>query len=108
MTKYVIIGNGIAGINAAETIRSLDTEGSITIVAEEKFPPYSRPMISLALEGSIGHDRLAIRSPDFYVKYGIEACIGDRVVSIDVDTRRVSTTQGRTLEYDRLLIARRS
>jgi|SRR5271157_1147421 len=105
MTRYVIIGNGIAGISAAETIRSLDREGNITIIAEEKVPPYSRPMISLALEGSIGHEQLPIRPPDFYSKFGIDALIGERALSIDVDGRRVITAQGRTLEYDRLLIA---
>jgi len=105
MTRHVIIGNGIAGISAAETIRSLDREGNITIIAEEKVPPYSRPMISLALEGSIGHEHLPIRPPDFYSKFGIDALIGERALSIDVDGRRVITAQGRTLEYDRLLIA---
>jgi NAD(P)H-nitrite reductase large subunit len=105
MTRYVIIGNGIAGINAAETIRSLDREGSITIVAAEDFPPYSRPLISLALEGSIGHDRLSIRPRNFYAALGIEAITGDKVLSLDVDAHRITTAQGRTIDYDRLLIA---
>jgi NAD(P)H-nitrite reductase large subunit len=105
MTRYVIIGNGIAGISAAETIRSLDRDGSITIIAKEKFPPYSRPMISLALEGSIRHDQLSIRPADFYSRFGIEALVGERALSIDVDNRQVVTVQTGTLEYDRLLIA---
>ncbi len=105
MTRHVIIGNGIAGISAVETIRSLDREGRITLIAEEEFPPYSRPLISLALEGVIGHERLPIRTSDFYSRLGVEALIGDRALSIDVDGRRVTTACGRTLEYDRLLIA---
>ncbi len=105
MTRHIIIGNGIAGVSAAETIRSLDREGSITIIAEEKFPPYSRPMISLALEGSITHEQLSIRPSDFYARRGIDARIGERALSIDVDGRRVITAQGGAVEYDRLLIA---
>jgi nitrite reductase (NADH) large subunit len=105
MTRHVIIGNGIAGISAAEAIRSLDREGSIAIVAQEEFPPYSRPLISLALEGSIGHDRLSIRPPDFYTIFGLDVFTGDRAVSIDVEGRRVNTARGRVLDYDRLLIA---
>ena len=50
--KHVIIGNGIAGITASETIRRFDP-ASFTLISLEKFPPYSRPMISILVEGSI-------------------------------------------------------
>ena len=105
MQRYVIIGNGMAGISAAETIRSLDREGTIVIIAREEFPPYSRPLISMVLEGSIGPERLPIRSPDFYRQLGSEALIGHRAVAIEVDNRHVVTDQGRKVPYDRLLIA---
>ncbi len=105
MQRYVIIGNGIAGISAAETIRSLDPEGSITFIAGEIFPPYSRPMISMFLEGAVGHERLRIRSPHFYNGLRAEALIGHRVVSIDVDEKSVATDRGQQVRYDRLLIA---
>lgn len=105
MQQYVIIGNGIAGISAAETIRSLDSEGKITIIAGEEFPPYSRPMISMVLEGSIGHERLPIRPENFYENLRIEALIGHRAVAIDVDQKQVVTDRGRQIGYDRLLIA---
>jgi nitrite reductase (NADH) large subunit len=105
MQRYVIIGNGVAGISAAEAIRSLDSAGAITIIAKEEFPPYSRPMISLVLEGAIGAERLPIRSDDFYRELGIEPVIGHSAVSIDVDRHQVVTDQGRSVPYDRLLIA---
>jgi NAD(P)H-nitrite reductase large subunit len=105
MKRYVIIGNGIAGISAAETIRALHPQGKITIISREEFPPYSRPMISLVLEGAVEHERLLIRPPDFYSKLEIEALIGETVVSIDPDGQRVLTDQGRAVDYDRLLIA---
>ena len=44
--KYVIIGSGIAGLSAAEAIRSVDREGSVTILTGEKGLPYSRPMLT--------------------------------------------------------------
>jgi nitrite reductase (NADH) large subunit len=105
MQRYVIIGNGVAGISAAETIRSLDREGAIVIIAKEEFPPYSRPLISMVLEGSIGPEKLPIRSPDFYRRLGSEALIGHSAVAIDVDNRQVVTDQGGRVAYDRLLIA---
>ncbi|WP_054700820.1 FAD-dependent oxidoreductase [Desulfosarcina cetonica] len=48
--KHVIIGNGIAGVCAAEAIRVLDESAELTIIGDETFPPYSRPMISHVLE----------------------------------------------------------
>lgn len=105
MLQYVIIGNGIAGISAAETIRSLDPHGKIVIIADEQFPPYSRPMISMVLEGAIGPERLPIRTSNFYEDLGIEALVGRRVTSIDVDRRLVLTDAGQEIGYDRLLIA---
>ena len=50
--RHVIIGNGIAGVEAAGAIRALDPDSSLTIIARETFPPYCRPMISLVLAGT--------------------------------------------------------
>ncbi|MGC8602288.1 MAG: NAD(P)/FAD-dependent oxidoreductase [Desulfomonilaceae bacterium] len=105
MERHVIIGNGIAGISAAETIRSIQPRSSICVIAEEPFPPYSRPMISLVLEGRIGLDRLPIRAPDFYRRLEINSIIGEKVISIEADRQRIITDQGQIIEYDRLLIA---
>ena len=105
MARHVIIGNGIAGINAAETIRFLRPEDEITIIAAEALPPYSRPMISLLLEGRIEADRLIIRGPDFYRKNRIDIKAGEKVVHIDPDNRRVVTDRDANIVYDKLLIA---
>jgi NADPH-dependent 2,4-dienoyl-CoA reductase/sulfur reductase-like enzyme len=42
--KYLIIGNSAGGIGAAEAIRQVDRSGSITIVSDETYPAYSRPL----------------------------------------------------------------
>nr|MCU0557395.1 FAD-dependent oxidoreductase [Desulfobacterales bacterium] len=82
--QYVIIGNGVAGTHAAESIRRLDPQGAITLIAAEKDAPYCRPMISMLLEGSAGAHHLPIRGPDFYDTFKIDALSGDRVSAIDV------------------------
>ena len=105
MPRYVIIGNGIAGVSAAETIRSLDPDSPLLMIAAEEFPPYSRPMISLVLEGAVTPDRLVIRPPDFYQRLGIEALVGHKVVELDPQAARLHTDRGESLAYDRLLIA---
>jgi NAD(P)H-nitrite reductase large subunit len=103
--KHVIIGNGIAGVSAAEAIRELDATAAITMISDETFPPYSRPMISCVLEGSQSHTRLPIRSANFYDELGIEALLGHRVVGIDVELCQVILANGVKVPYDRLLIA---
>ena len=46
MKQYLIIGNGVAATSCIEGIRSVDKEGKITVVSEEKYPVYCRPLIS--------------------------------------------------------------
>jgi nitrite reductase (NADH) large subunit len=109
--KYIIIGNGIAGIHAAETIRQMDSNSGITMIGDETYLPYCRPMISLVLEGIIPPEKLAIRKGDFYEKLHIEPVLGDRVTHIDVVGKQViidQTSQGgrkTCFSYDKLLIA---
>jgi len=103
--KHVIIGNGIAGVCAAEAIRLLEATADITIIGDETFPPYSRPMISHVLAGSQPHGKLPIRSDHFYDDLKITALLGQRAGGIDVDGRQVLLADGTRIDFDRLLIA---
>ena len=103
--KYVILGNGIAGVCAAETIRQFDSKGSITMVSDETFTPYSRPMISMVLAGEVGPHNLPIRSSSFYEDLKVTAVLGNRVTKINIDQKRVIIQNGRSLHFDKLLIA---
>jgi nitrite reductase (NADH) large subunit len=102
--NYVIIGNGVAGIHAAETIRQFDPNGKITMISDEVFPPYCRPMISMVLEGVVPPEKLPIRSSSFYEELKIEPVLGKRVSAVDLDNRAVSVN-GKVYPYDKLLIA---
>jgi nitrite reductase (NADH) large subunit len=102
--RYVIIGNGVAGITAAETIRQYDPKGSITLIGDESAAPYCRPMISLVLEGAIAPEKLPIRGSRFYEDLTIQAVLGNRVTGIDVENRTVAVG-GAAYAFDRLLIA---
>ncbi|MDM8538597.1 FAD-dependent oxidoreductase [Desulfobacterales bacterium HSG17] len=109
--KYVIIGNGVAGIKGAEAIRKIDSKGSITMIADESVPPYCRPMISMVLEGAVPFSKLSIRNPTFYDDLKITPVLGKRVSDIDVDNKLVyipdnRNTKGKTsIPFDKLLIA---
>ncbi|MGA9479310.1 MAG: FAD/NAD(P)-binding oxidoreductase, partial [Desulfobacterales bacterium] len=102
--RYVIIGNGVAGITAAETIRQYDPEGGITLIGDESATPYCRPMISLVLEGAITPEKLPIRVSGFYDDLNIQAVLGNRVTGIDVEKRTVAVGNS-SYGFDRLLIA---
>ena len=65
-TKYLIIGNSAGGIGAAEAIREIDRIGIITIVGEEPYAAYSRPLISKYVAGDYTPDAMRIRSEKFY------------------------------------------
>ena len=101
--KYVILGNGISGICAAETIRQFDPQGSITIIADEVVTPYSRPMISMVLSGEVPPEKLPIRSERFYEQLGAEAVLGNRATGIDVDLKQVIVENNEKYSFDRLL-----
>ncbi len=103
--KHVIIGNGIAGVTASEAIRMLNGTADITMIGDEIFPPYSRPMISHVLDGSQPHDKLPIRSEHFYDDLKITPLLGQRARGIDVDNRQVELADGTRVDFDRLLIA---
>lgn len=105
MRKYVIIGNGIAGTSAAEAIRSLDPEGSLTFIAREPHLPYSRPMISQVLAGTADFSQLPIRPAHFYEKLRAGVLSGQEAQGVDLDQRVVRTMTGLEVPYDRLLIA---
>ena len=105
MQRHVIIGNGIAGASAAESIRSLDPEALITFIAREQQLPYSRPMISQVLAAAADFSQLPLRPPDYYERMRAEALLGHEAVAIDWQGRMVQTDRGRYVPYDRLLIA---
>jgi len=103
--KHVILGNGIAGTQAAEAIRSLDPDGSLTVVAREPHLPYCRPMIASVLAGHSLLDDLPVRSGSFYESLGIDAVLGEAAYEVGLDPREVVTDGGRTIPFDRLLVA---
>ena len=63
---YVIIGNSTAAIGCIEGIRSVDENGPITVISDEPYPAYSRPLISYLLYGSTTEEKMRTRPADFY------------------------------------------
>jgi NAD(P)H-nitrite reductase large subunit len=103
--RYVIIGGGVAGLGAIEGIRERDKTGEITLVTNEKHPPYSRPGISYWLSGKLDHDAMPLREEDFYERHGVEILTETEAVAIDTAKKTVTTRDKKTVAYDRLLVA---
>ena len=64
--NYVIIGNSAAAVGCIEGIRSVDREGGITVVSDEPYHVYARPLISYLLYGKTDEERMKYRPDDFY------------------------------------------
>lgn len=101
---YVIIGNGAAGATAAETIRTQDRHGRITIVTAEPYPMYSRPGLAYVLINEIPAHQVISRDLAWYEKLEIGLVLG-KAINLDTSRQEVHLDNGRTLKYDRLLIA---
>jgi NADPH-dependent 2,4-dienoyl-CoA reductase/sulfur reductase-like enzyme len=101
---YLIAGNGPAGAAAAAAIRARDPAGAITIVGDEKAPFYSRPGLAYLLAGTIPERQLFSRSVDGDRRLEIRRATA-RIERLDVAGHAISLADGRTLVYDRLLLA---
>ena len=104
MQRYVIIGNGAAGITAAEELRRRDTRSSISIVTDERYPMYSRPGLAYVLLDEVSAEQAVARKPEWYARQHIDL-IFSRAMRIDFEARQVGLANGQRLSYDGLLIA---
>jgi len=104
-TKYLVIGNSAGGIGAAEAIREVDKAGVVTIVSDEPYPAYSRPLISEYLSNRCPLERMLFRSPDFYEKGNIRTLFGEKVAQVNFNEHVVKLESGRTLTWQKLLLA---
>ncbi|GAC1565023.1 MAG: FAD-dependent oxidoreductase [Ktedonobacteraceae bacterium] len=102
--SFVIVGNGIAGVAAAETLRAEEPAAAIAIIANDATPVYYRPALKDYLAGRVAADKLWARPANFYQQQRIK-CIAANVVGIDVTRHRVLLHDGRQVGYDRLLLA---
>ena len=103
--KYVLIGNSAAAVACVEGIRQRDREGDITMVTNEPYHTYSRPLISYLLAEKTDRERMKYRPDDFYKKNRCELIAGVSVDHLEPKRKTVVLSDGRELPYDRLLVA---
>jgi NAD(P)H-nitrite reductase large subunit len=106
MKHHVLIGNGPAGVVAAETLRkNIPAEDSITLIGGEDSPPYSRMAIPYLLHGDITERGTWLRKDPQHFKHLHITQRHDRVKSLDTAQKRLMLESGDTLSFDTLLIA---
>ena len=104
--NYVIIGNSAAAIGAVEGIRQIDKEGKITIISDEKYHTYSRPLISYYLKEKTSEEEMIYRSKNFYHDNNCELILDKKIIAINAEDRTVTAEDGIPfLSYDSLLVA---
>jgi len=102
----VIVGGGQAAAQAVQSLRQQSFTGAITLLSDEPHPPYQRPPLSKKyFAGELARERLLLRPAAFYAEKGVALELGARVEEIEPAERRVRLRDGRTLAYDRLLLA---
>ena len=106
--QHVIVGNCIAAVSAAETLRKLNPEDSIIILGEEAVPSYSRCLITYYLGGMVTKRHLLSHAEKWYADRNIGLNLSTRAEQVDTKNRIVHAAQSgkkKKFSYDTLLVA---
>src|ERR1019366_8106070 len=102
----VMVGAGQAAAQAVQSLRAEGFAGAITLIGDEAYPPYQRPPLSKAyLLGTFARERLFLKPDAFYREAGCDLILNATVAKLDRAAKTVSLQDGRTLVYDKLLLA---
>lgn len=105
-TAYVIVGGGLAGAKAAETLRTEGFDGDLVLVAAEDQLPYERPPLSKSyFAGETPFAEARVHDEAYYAEHEVRLLTGRRATELDTGARRLALDDGSALGYDRLLLA---
>ncbi|MFF4216473.1 NAD(P)/FAD-dependent oxidoreductase [Streptomyces nondiastaticus] len=103
---FVIVGGGLAGAKAAETLRAEGFTGRVILICDEREHPYERPPLSKGyLTGKEDRDSVFVHEPAWYAQADIELHLGQPAVHLDRVARSVRLGDGTRVHYDKLLLA---
>jgi NADPH-dependent 2,4-dienoyl-CoA reductase/sulfur reductase-like enzyme len=106
LRRVVIVGASLAGLRAAETLRTDGFDGEVVMVGAEAHLPYDRPPLSKKLlAGDWEPDRIALRKPHEYDDLALELHLGRLATALDLDARAVVLDGGERLRFDGLVLA---
>jgi 3-phenylpropionate/trans-cinnamate dioxygenase ferredoxin reductase subunit len=104
--SVVVVGAGLAGLRAVETLRAREFEGRLTLIGEEPHLPYERPALSKELlAGKRSPEQLVLRGEEYFAEQQIELVLGRRVERIYPGQHLALLSDGRVLGWDALVLA---
>jgi 3-phenylpropionate/trans-cinnamate dioxygenase ferredoxin reductase subunit len=104
--NFLIVGGGLASATAVETLRDEGFDGNVQLVAAEPYLPYLRPPLSKEyFTGKAERDSIFVHTPQWYAEHHIDVIEGIPATGLDVVGHTVALQDGRTLRFDRLLLA---
>ncbi len=106
LRSIVIVGASLAGLRAAETLRTEGFAGRITMIGAENRHPYDRPPLSKKLlSGEWEPERISLRKPEDLASLDITWLLGSPATELDIDGKALTLADGRVVSYDGLIIA---
>jgi 3-phenylpropionate/trans-cinnamate dioxygenase ferredoxin reductase subunit len=103
---FAIVGAGLAGAKAAETLREEGFEGRVVLIGAEAERPYERPPLSKDyLRGELEREKLFVHDAASYERHRIELLLERTAVGLDPKRGELDLDGGERLRFDRLLIA---
>lgn len=104
--RLVVIGNGMAGVRTVEEIIARDPDRyQVTIIGKEEYPNYNRIMLSNVLQKQLTVAEIITNPLDWYAENQIELINHDPAQALDTTTKTVTTLSGKTISYDKLILA---
>ncbi|HAE92507.1 MAG TPA: NAD(P)/FAD-dependent oxidoreductase [Tissierella sp.] len=103
--KYLIIGNGIAGLAAAREIRAHDEKGTIIMISSESTLTYYRVKLTEYMSKEFTDEELLVSKENWYQDKNIKVILRKLVEDIDITNNKVRLDDGQEISYEKLLIA---
>ncbi|SHO51893.1 FAD-dependent oxidoreductase [Anaerocolumna xylanovorans] len=103
--KFVILGNGAAGISAAEAIRERNETCSITMISREAEYSYNRPMLTKSLSSLVSAEEILIHPMDWYEENSITNILNAEIIKLDTQNKSILLGDGRSIPYDKCIYA---
>ncbi len=103
--RVVIVGNGIAGVTAADHVRRRHPDCQIDVVANEPYPLYNRMGIARLVYGRSAMVGLQLLPDSWYEENRVNCWLNTFATALDRERRELKLGTGETLPYDRLILA---
>lgn len=102
---YVVLGNGVAGFQAAKAIRERDKTGTVIMISNEPYESYNRPMLTKSMVAELSAKQIAIEQSEWYEENQIYRMLGKQIQKIDVDAKEVILDDESRIHFTKLIYA---